>query len=53
MPDLRLEFSLDVLTGSACVRPNPPGSAPVVSQLVAQLGRGIIVRQLLRRYREG
>jgi hypothetical protein len=32
-----LEFSPDVLAGSPCVRPNPPGSVPVATQIVTQL----------------
>src|ERR1035437_7700722 len=38
-PDQRLEFWLGVLDGSACVRVNPPGSAPGVTQLVTQFSR--------------
>ena len=35
-PYQRLEFWLDVLRSSGCVRLNPSGSAPVVTQIVTQ-----------------
>lgn len=35
--DRRLEFSPDVLACSACVRRSPPGSAPVVTQLLSSV----------------